>query len=71
MPLFKNYLKEVKNYDYVYANVGKVNSVEDAMLKIVAARATQNPAYITDVLADTDIIKLNDSFVNAQLQKLK
>ena len=41
------------------------------MLKIVAARATQNSSYKSDVLTDSDIINLNDSFVNAQLQTLK
>lgn len=69
--LFKNYLKEVKDYNYMFANVGKVQTVEDALLKIVAARETNNPAYIADVLADTDIVNLNDSFINTQLQTLK
>lgn len=69
--LYKNYLKEVTDYDYVFNQVGRVCSVEDAVLKIVAARETRNPRYICEVLNDNDIINLNDSFVKAQLQSLK
>lgn len=69
--IYKSYLKEVKDYDYVFNNIGKVRSVEDAILKIVAARQTQNPDYIKLVIEDKDIISLEDSFVNSQLESLK
>lgn len=69
--IYKLYLKEVKDYDYVFNNIGKVRSIEDALLKIVSARQTQNPDYIRMVIEDTDILKLEDSFVNSQLESLK
>lgn len=69
--MFKSYLKEVKDYDYVYHNVGKITAPEDAMLKIVAARNLGNPEYIEEVLADKEIKALNDSFINEQLRTLK
>ena len=69
--MFKSYLKEVKDYDYVYHNVEKITAPEDAMLKIVAARNLGNPDYIEEVLADKEIKALNDSFINLQLRTLK
>lgn len=69
--LFKSYLKEVKDYEYVYHHVGEVKSVEDAILKIVAARNLGKPEYIKEVLADSYITKLDDPFVNEQLKTLK
>lgn len=68
--VFKSYLKEVKDYDYVFHHVGRVRSVEDAILKIVAARQTNNTEYINSVLEDKDIINLKDSFINSQLESL-
>ena len=69
--ILRSYLKEVKDYDYIFRNVGRVQTVEDALLKIVAAKETGNRAYISDVLSDTDIANLNDTFINSQLQSLK
>lgn len=69
--IFDSYLKEVKDYDYVFQNVGKVKSIEDAILKIVAARETRNPEYIQNVLGDDNIVDLNDSFIKSQLETLK
>lgn len=70
-PIFKLYLKEVKDYDYVFKNVGKVTSIEDAVLKIVAAQQAGNSDYIQEIIADRDIYKLNDSNVNSLLTTLK
>ncbi len=69
--LFKSYLKEVKDYEYVYQHVGTVESVEDAILKIVAARNLGKPEYVKEVLADSCITALDDPFVNEQLKSLK
>ena len=48
-----------------------MKSVEDALLKIVAARNLGKPEYIKEVLADSNITKLDDPFVNEQLKTLK
>lgn len=69
--IFKMYLKEVKDYEYVYHNIKRIDSVEDAILKIVAARNLKNPEYIKEVLADPTINGLDDSFVKGQLLTLK
>ena len=69
--VFKAYLKEVKDYDYLFHNVGEVKSIEDAILKIVSARETRNPDYIKDTLSDRNITDLNDAFINSQLETLK
>ena len=61
----------MKDYEYVYHHVGEVKSVEDAILKIVAARNLGKPEYIKEVLTDSYITKLDDPFVNEQLKTLK
>lgn len=69
--LFMCYLKEVKDYDYIFQNIGVVKSAEDAILKIVAARETRNPDYIRNVISDRNIANLNDPFINSQLETIK
>lgn len=69
--IFKSYLKEIRDYEYVYHHIGRIVTVEDAILKIVAARNLGNPKYIKDVLEDPDINKLDDAFVKSQLLTLK
>lgn len=69
--LLKVYLKEVKDYDYIFQNVDVIKTVEDAILKIVAARETRNPDYLRDVLSDQNITNLNDPFINSQLETLR
>lgn len=69
--IFKSYLKEVKDYNYIFKNIRKITDVEDAVLKITAAIETKNPDYIREVINDDDIKKLNDSNVNYLLSTLK
>lgn len=69
--IFKSYLKDVKDYEYVFNHVGTVATVEDATLKIVASRNLGKPEYIKEVLEDPNIIGLDDAFINAQLATLK
>ncbi|MFQ7049265.1 MAG: hypothetical protein ACLRR1_11450 [Alistipes shahii] len=69
--IFKSYLKEVKDYNYIFKNIRKITAVEDAVLKITAAIETKNPDYIREVINDDDIKKLNDSNVNYLLSTLK
>ena len=69
--IFKSYLKEVQDYEYVYNHIGRIVTVEDAILKIVAARSLGNPKYIKEVLEDPDIKLLDDVFVKSQLLTLK
>ena len=69
--IFKSYLKEVKDYEYAYHNVGKVTTVEDAIVKIIAARNLGNPEYIKEVSEDPNIIGLDDDFIKSQLKTLK
>lgn len=68
--IFKSYLKEVKDYEYVYNNIGDVITVEDAVLKIIAARETGNPEYIHQTKSDEAILRMNDSVVKSLLSSL-
>lgn len=69
--IFRDYLKEVKDYEYVFHNIGTVTTAEDAIVKIAAARNLGNPEYIAEVLTDRNIAGLNDNFINSQLTTLK
>lgn len=69
--IFKMYLKEVKDYEYVYNNIKRIDSVEDAILKIVAVRNLKNQEYIKEVLKDPAINGIDDPFVRGQLLTLK
>ena len=70
--IFKDYLKEVKDCDYVFKNIKKITNIEDAVLKIAAAQQADNPDYINEVITDPHIQKLKDDpNVNSLLAMLK
>ena len=69
--LFKMYLKEIKDYDYVYKNIKEIKTVEDAILKIVAAMQLNDDVKKQELLADPQLQNFEDNNVKTLLQTLK
>lgn len=68
---FKNYLKEIKDYEYVYNNIKVINTVEDAILKIVAAVQLNDEIKKQELLSDQRLLNFEDKNVKSLLQTLK
>lgn len=69
--LFLEYLKEIKDYEYVYKNITKIDSVKEGFLKVISAQQIGNLEYIKEVLSDSQIKSLNDHYINEILKVLK
>lgn len=69
--LFLEYLKEIKDYEYVYKNIIKIDSVKEGFLKVISAQQIGNLEYIKEVLSDSRIKSLNDHYINEILKVLK
>lgn len=65
------YLKEIKDYDYVYKNIKEIKTVEDAILKIVAAMQLNDDVKKQELLADPQLQNFEDDNVKTLLQTLK
>ena len=68
---FKNYLKEVSDYEYVYDNIKEIHSVEDAVLKLVAASQLNDVDKKKALLEDPQLQAMNDMNVKTLLNALK
>ena len=68
---FKNYLKEVSDYEYVYDNIKEIHSVEDAVLKLVAASQLNDVDKKKALLEDPQLQAMDDMNVKALLNALK
>lgn len=67
----KNYLKEIKDYEYVYDNLKEIHTVEDAVLKIVAAIQLNDKIKKQELLSDPQLLNIEDNNVKSLLQTLK
>ena len=70
-PFFKNYLKEVSDYEYVYDNIKEIHSVEDAVLKLVAASQLNDVDKKKALLEDPQLQAMDDMNVKTLLNALK
>lgn len=68
--IFLSYLKEVKDYEYVYNNIPNINSVEEAVLKITAAQQLGNRTYIQEILNNRKYRDFQDPFINYLLSTI-
>lgn len=68
---FKNYLKEIKDYEYVYDNLKEIHTVEDAVLKIVATIQLNDKVKKQELLSDPQLLNIEDNNVKSLLQTLK
>lgn len=68
---FKNYLKEVSDYEYVYDNIKEIHSVEDAVLKLVAASQLNDVDKKKALLEDPQLQAMDDMYVKTLLNALK
>lgn len=69
--LFKHYLKEVKDYEYVLNNMRDISTPEDAILQIVAAKELREPQWINKILEDKRFTEFGDPSVQYFLSTLK
>ena len=67
----QDYLKEVRNYEYVYDNIKEIHSVEDAVLKLVAASQLNDVDKKKALLEDPQLQAMDDMNVKALLNALK
>lgn len=68
--LFMSYLKEVKDYEYVFQNLLEVRNANEAFLKIMAVKQLENPRYIQEVKNDPLILQMDDPLIIKELKKL-
>lgn len=68
---FKNYLKEIKDYEYVYDNLQEIHTVEDAVLKIAAAIQLNDKFKKQELLSDPQLLNIEDNNVKSLLKTLK
>lgn len=64
-------MKEVSDYGYVYDNIKKINSVEDAVLKLVAASQLNDVDKKKALLEDPQLQAMDDMNVKTLLNALK
>ena len=68
--IFLLYLKEVKDYEYIYQNLPEVRNANEAFLKIMAVKQLANPQYVLSVKNDPFILQINDPVIVEVLNKL-
>lgn len=68
--IFKDYLKEVKDYEYILNNARDVSSPEDAILQIIAAKQLGSIEWKNKILNDRRFTDSKDPLVQSLLSTL-